>query len=117
MSFPATPALSEDDSGLIAYRREPDGTPVTQILYIDVNPAHNLEDADTSAGKVWVELLDLIQDAPGFRRLYWGQRLEEPEKVQIHVSKCVGHACPYPDVFCRITEHPLFCVHLGELLE
>lgn len=88
MSSPTVPCPSEDGDRPDKYRREPDGTPVTQILYVDVDPAHILEDADTPAGKLWVDLLDLLQDTPGFRRLYWGQRLEEPEKVQVHVGKC-----------------------------
>ncbi|KXJ89046.1 hypothetical protein Micbo1qcDRAFT_206629 [Microdochium bolleyi] len=68
-------------------RREPEDTPVTQILYIDIDPARDLEDESTREGRLWAEMLDLIQDSPGFERLYWGRRLEEPEKVQVHTVR------------------------------
>ncbi|KAH7035867.1 uncharacterized protein B0I36DRAFT_382491 [Microdochium trichocladiopsis] len=78
---------SSVDKNTPTFQREPDGTPVTQILYLDVDPARNLEDESTRDGKLWAEMLDLLQDSPGFKRLYWGRRLEEPEKVQIHVVR------------------------------
>lgn len=68
-------------------KREPEGAQLTQILYIDVDPSLNLEDENQAAGKIWAEILDLIQDSPGFQRLYWGRRLEEPEKVQLHTVR------------------------------
>ncbi|KAK7911878.1 hypothetical protein PG985_014359 [Apiospora marii] len=45
------------------------------------------EPRDTEPRQIWVKLLDLIASSPGFVRLYWGRRLEEPEKLQLHIVK------------------------------
>lgn len=58
----------------------------TQIFYLMVNPDGHLEDPSTEVGQNWAKSLGTIQAAPGFRRLYWGRRLEEPEKVQLHTG-------------------------------
>jgi hypothetical protein len=60
--------------------------PMTQILYPEIDPMLDLGDTTTEAGKAWSGILDVIESSPGFLRVYWGRRLEEPEKVQIHIG-------------------------------
>jgi hypothetical protein len=64
-----------------------DGTPVTQIIYLDVDPSLELDDTSSEAGRTWSTILDEIETSPGFQRLYWGRRLELPEKVQLHIGE------------------------------
>jgi hypothetical protein len=59
---------------------------VTQILYPAIDPALDLGDASSEAGKAWSKILDVIEQTPNFLRLYWGRRLEEPEQVQLHIG-------------------------------
>lgn len=60
--------------------------PITQILYVDIPPSSDLGNISTELGQIWAKLLDSIASSPGFVRLYWGRRLEEPEKVQLHIG-------------------------------
>ncbi|KAK8029828.1 hypothetical protein PG993_011119 [Apiospora rasikravindrae] len=62
-------------------------TPITQVLYVDIPPSSDLADKSTEPGLKWAKLLNTIACSPGFVRLYWGRRLEEPEKVQLHIVK------------------------------
>lgn len=64
-----------------------DSTSVTQILYLNVPPEQKLDQKHTDAGSQWSKVLDLITAFKGLLRLYWGRRLEEPEKVQLHLSR------------------------------
>lgn len=71
---------------------------ITQIIYLNVAPTQLLEQKQTDAGSKWSKALGSITDCPGFVRLYWGRRLEEPEKVQLHLGwfPCFRRAlCPY----------------------
>lgn len=63
-----------------------DSTVVTQIIYLDVPPDQLLDQTQTRAGSQWSKALDLITAYKGLLRLYWGRRLEEPEKVQLHLG-------------------------------
>ncbi|KAK7995229.1 hypothetical protein PG990_014002 [Apiospora arundinis] len=65
----------------------PFNVPITQVLYIDVPASSDLGNSSAEPGRVWAKLLDNIAGSPGFVRLYWGRRLEEPEKVQLHIVK------------------------------
>ncbi|KAJ9617683.1 hypothetical protein H2204_013558 [Knufia peltigerae] len=61
--------------------------PVTEILYLDVDPKSDLRDADSDAGRVWREMLELARTSPGFRDQYWGRGHEFPEKVRLHIVR------------------------------
>lgn len=60
---------------------------VTQIIYLIIPPTYELGSENSDVGKQWSAALDLFQQSPGFQRLYWGRRLEEPEKVQLHIGE------------------------------
>ncbi|KAI1340180.1 hypothetical protein F5Y15DRAFT_379881 [Xylariaceae sp. FL0016] len=60
--------------------------PVTQIIYLVIPPSEDLG-GNAEAGNAWSKAQDLIERSPGFLRLYWGRRLEEPENVQLHIVK------------------------------
>lgn len=59
---------------------------VTQIIYLDIPPDQHLDELGTQAGNQWSEALDLVSKEPGYEKLYWGRRLEQPEKVQLHIG-------------------------------
>lgn len=58
----------------------------TQIFYLEIDADKQLEDRNAEAGRLWASSLDLLETAQGFQRLYWGRRLEEPHKVQLHIG-------------------------------
>ena len=72
----------------------PSTFPITQILYVDIAASSDLGNTSLNPGRRWAKLLDIIAGSPGFIRLYWGRRLEEPEKVQLHI----GMPLPVPDL-------------------
>lgn len=59
---------------------------ITQIMYLDISPDQCLDQKTTDAGRRWSQALDAITPSPGLVKLYWGRRLEEPEKVQLHLG-------------------------------
>jgi hypothetical protein len=61
-------------------------SPVTQINYLVIDKDTTIEDADSGAGRLWVEALDLLEHYDGFQRLYWGRSPEDATKVQLHVG-------------------------------
>lgn len=61
--------------------------PVTQILYLDVDPSKDLTDAHSEAGHDWAEMLELSKSSPDFREQYWGRGHERPEKVRLHIVR------------------------------
>ncbi|KAI5364812.1 hypothetical protein Slin15195_G043500 [Septoria linicola] len=55
--------------------------PVTQIIHLRNQrrvEGHLFDDTK------WHAALDLVQSAPGFERMYWGESLEHPERVALH---------------------------------
>ncbi|PSR84439.1 hypothetical protein BD289DRAFT_434155 [Coniella lustricola] len=58
---------------------------ITQIMYMAISPDRQLSDANSQAGRKWSAALDLVQSCAGLIKLYWGRRLEEPEKIQLHL--------------------------------
>jgi heme-degrading monooxygenase HmoA len=54
------------------------------ILALEANAA--VEEQASEAGQVWAAALRILEQSPGFRRLYWGRHVEEPEKIQIHIG-------------------------------
>ncbi|OCT44139.1 hypothetical protein CLCR_00698 [Cladophialophora carrionii] len=62
-------------------------SPVTQIIYLTVNPDRDLTNPRCEAGRRWSEALDLLEGHGGFRRLYWGRSPEDRSKVQLHVVR------------------------------
>lgn len=67
----------------------------TQIFYLEVDADKRMDNCATEAGRLWSNSLGLFQTAQGFQRLYWGCRLEEPEKVQLHIGS-YEHTHPRP---------------------
>jgi len=60
--------------------------PVTQVIYLVIPSSEDLG-GNGDAGRLWNKAQDMIERSPGFQRLYWGRRLEEPENVQLHIGK------------------------------
>lgn len=69
---------------------------VTQIIYLNIPPDQQLDQRNTRAGDEWDKALNIVTESPGFKKLYWGRRLEEPEKVQLHI----GAGSPFPPSSC-----------------
>jgi hypothetical protein len=72
----------------------------TQMIVIQVPLDIDLKDTTSESGKVWERVLELLRQQPGYRRLYWGRRVEDPEDVQIHV----GNASSSVEVFSVIAQ-------------
>ncbi|CZR54090.1 uncharacterized protein PAC_03973 [Phialocephala subalpina] len=58
----------------------------TQMIIVSISTIHNLNGI-SQAGQTWKAILDLIRRTPGFKRLYWGRQVEDPERVQLHVVR------------------------------
>jgi hypothetical protein len=58
----------------------------TQMITVQVPLDIDLHDTSSEGGKVWERLLNLMRQQPGYKRLYWGRRVEIPEDVQLHVG-------------------------------
>jgi hypothetical protein len=69
---------------------------VTQINYLIIDKNTTIEDADSGAGRLWAEALDLLEQYDGFRRLYWGRSPEDATKVQLHVGTYYSHKKKQP---------------------
>lgn len=60
---------------------------VVQILYLILSSEDNLDSKDTTLGTIWHDALREIsssKDCSGYR---WGRSVEEPKKIQLHISK------------------------------
>jgi hypothetical protein len=71
--------------------------PVTEILYLEIDPAKDLQDSNLEAGKLWADILALSTESThGFQDQYWGRGIsrelfpdtvEEPSKVRLHIVR------------------------------
>ena len=71
--------------------------PVTEILYLDIDPAKSLKDGNLDARSLWAGILSLSANSGyGFQDQYWGRGLtpelfistiEEPSKVRLHIVR------------------------------
>lgn len=60
---------------------------VTQLIYLTIPQDRDLKNADSYHGRLWASALDIIENSPGFHRLYWGRSLEKPVNVQLHIVR------------------------------
>lgn len=60
---------------------------VVQITYLTLSSRDDLRRKDTDLGKAWLRALQEISSSEHFSSLRWGRSVEEPEKVQLHISK------------------------------
>lgn len=60
--------------------------PVTEIDILPISVDFNLDDATSTEGKTWNEILNIIKNARGYQRLYWGRQVETPGNVQLHIG-------------------------------
>ena len=64
-----------------------DKVPVTELLYLEIDPAKDLKNASSEAGRIWEEILHLSEQHEGFHELYWGRGLEDPAKLRLHIVR------------------------------
>jgi len=65
-------------------------TECTQMILLSMSPLYDLKNKKSSNGRLWQRALDAAKKAPGFIRLYWGRRVEEPESIHLHVGMFPG---------------------------
>ncbi len=56
------------------------------MIVVPIPTSIDLHDKATATGMIWEDVLDLFRQQPGYRRLYWGRQVENPENVQLHVG-------------------------------
>lgn len=66
----------------------------TQIMYMNIQAEHQVGDIKTQAGSQWSKALDVVQNCDGLKGLHWGRRLEEPEKIQLHIGESINLTWP-----------------------
>jgi hypothetical protein len=55
--------------------------PIQENVPIDV--------LSSKEGQIWSQVLSIFESWPGFKRLYWGRKVEQPTQVHLHISKCI----------------------------
>lgn len=58
----------------------------TQMILLNISVQYDLKDKKRSNGRLWQRALNAVKKAPGFVRLYWGRRVEEPDSVHLHIG-------------------------------
>lgn len=58
----------------------------TQMIILPIKATASIENPSTREGQIWTQTLDMLEQWPGFRRLYWGRHVEEPDKTQVHIG-------------------------------
>lgn len=69
------------------------------ILLKNVSVQYDLRDKKRGMGRVWWRAIKILQQSPGFVRVYFGRRVEIPDTVHLHVGKISsgGEPDPLPD--------------------
>jgi len=59
----------------------------TQLIYLHIKSTISIAESPKSSKRnAFHDVFDLLKSAPGYVRMYWGRRVEEPEIVQVHVG-------------------------------
>ncbi|KAJ5099596.1 hypothetical protein N7532_006597 [Penicillium argentinense] len=58
----------------------------TQMIVLPIQEEIQL-DQPSQHGQTWTQILDILEQWPGFRRLYWGRHVEEPAQVHLHIVR------------------------------
>ena len=56
------------------------------MIILPIKATASIENPSTKEGQIWSQILDILENWKGFRRLYWGRHVEEPEKTQVHIG-------------------------------
>ncbi|RJE20683.1 hypothetical protein PHISCL_06982 [Aspergillus sclerotialis] len=59
----------------------------TQMIILPIKATASIENPSTKEGQIWSQILDILENWKGFRRLYWGRHVEEPGKTQVHIVR------------------------------
>lgn len=60
---------------------------VVQIIYLTLIPNVDLNNTSTKSGQIWLQAVKTISSSAEYLSLRWGRSVEQPEKIQLHVSK------------------------------
>lgn len=61
--------------------------PATEIAIIPLSSGASIEDPLSPLGEIWQSCLGTIAGQKGFRRLYWGRRVESSNVIDFFVGK------------------------------
>ncbi|KAJ5689344.1 hypothetical protein N7462_003736 [Penicillium macrosclerotiorum] len=59
----------------------------TQMIILPLKEQLQIEVPSTREGQVWSQILGIFEHWAGFRRLYWGRHVEEPDQVHLHIVR------------------------------
>ncbi len=90
-------------------------TPATELATLPLASGATIEDADSSAGKVWQSTLDTVSQQDGFQRCYWGREVENQSVVQLFVGKTNQDSLARPSATNCATDTPFTPDRLGLL--
>jgi hypothetical protein len=63
--------------------------PVTEICIIPLKPDVDLTTGDTQ--KQWEESLNTIDLQPGCKSIFWGRKVEDPDKLLLVIGRLLSH--------------------------
>ncbi|CEJ60357.1 hypothetical protein PMG11_08934 [Penicillium brasilianum] len=59
----------------------------TQMIVLPIKEEIQIDTPSTPAGQVWSQILNVLENWSGFRRLYWGRHVEKPGEVHLHIVR------------------------------
>lgn len=59
----------------------------TQMIILPIKEEIQIDTHSTPAGQVWSQILNVLENWSGFRRLYWGRHVEKPGEVHLHIGE------------------------------
>lgn len=87
---------------------------VTEILWMRIDPAKDLADSGSNAGKAWSELKHLAAQSPGFLDQTWCRGYEDPHMVRFHI---VRSTLEEHTTFAKSSEGQKFHAILKDIIE
>jgi hypothetical protein len=63
----------------------------TQMIILPIDKSFDTNDTKLDSRQHWASVIAIFKQSPGFQRLYWGRHVEEPNKVQLHITRSSLH--------------------------
>lgn len=60
--------------------------PATEIALLPLVAGADIEDPNSSAGKVWQSTLDTIAAQPGYKGAFWGRQIENNSILELLIG-------------------------------
>ncbi|KAJ5620888.1 hypothetical protein N7510_004872 [Penicillium lagena] len=59
----------------------------TQMIILPIQENIPIDVLSSKEGQIWSQVLNIFESWPGFKRLYWGRKVEQPTQVHLHITR------------------------------